>query len=751
MKNKKIALTIVALIVFNILAMSVKALADVHNWEQSVTTASTSQTITPNQANLTSVADRFPNAQTVSVSTLAQLQDAVETAPLGQTRIINITSNMGSATGTQNNINIPGNRNIVFTGSGRLTAPAMNILNSRVYFYANNLNINTLRLNGDGTRAELLGGNLEIGIIDLGTQSSGYRSFIQFIMRGGTLSVRDTHSTNGISLISANGHFIMYDGVITRLSTQEITRSNPLIDVRPMIPGNPPEVITTSFTMNGGIIRDTPNAIQSTSGGTVIINNGIMENIQGSAIQGRGSGVEGRGPSTIIINNLTLRNSTNTIRNTGHFGNNTFHTHMIYAVVGHVVITINNINAYNNTIEGGNNGQFAVVPSLIGSGGTNEIIINNGRFANNASENGGTIIGFTANHVGSLSHDSESRVTINGGYFYNNISGGNGGVIRMTMPGRTVGIEGIDGGPTGQASNNPFVTINGGVFRDNRSWGQGGAIFTNNLPRLYVGEDVIFENNRALWFLDPAQPAPNIHATRWTFPLRGDINGFDIMYQEFIGQARPEATLVIPDPLVTDLSVSLINSGSGATGQTTNATEQDIITIYAGTREYYIFDSWTVESPASGVILENGNNATTTFTMPTVNVSIRAEWSEGPNHPNQRYRTVSLVNVFEGATGSTATARWNDSITIYAGYRTDWRFAGWTVTAGGTNTLLADHTLATTTFNMPAVDTIVIEANWIRNPIQLEVIAPVQGGRVFVDINEQVEHTILQAGQHTMV
>ena len=89
--------------------------------------------------------------------------------------------------------------------------------------------------------------------------------------------------------------------------------------------------------------------------------------------------------------------------------------------------------------------------------------------------------------------------------------------------------------------------------------------------------------------------------------------------------------------LTFDLTVAGTGTGGTPSGTTTHAPNA-VVSIEAGTRTGYIFTGWTV-SPLEMGTFANANATTTTFTMPSQNVTIAANWTADTG------ATVTSVNV----------------------------------------------------------------------------------------------------------
>lgn len=146
-------------------------------------------------------------------------------------------------------------------------------------------------------------------------------------------------------------------------------------------------------------------------------------------------------------------------------------------------------------------------------------------------------------------------------------------------------------------------------------------------------------------------------------------------------------------------AVTLLNTGDGASGSSSSVNYGSTVTIKAGTKKGYTFHGWTVKS--GGVTLANAKSATTTFTMPDTDVTVKAEWEI-----NQY--TVTVVDGGDGSSGS-GTYNYNSTVTLHAGSKVGYTFNGWTVTSGSVT--LADASSSSATFQLPASD-ITVKAIW---------------------------------------
>jgi len=141
----------------------------------------------------------------------------------------------------------------------------------------------------------------------------------------------------------------------------------------------------------------------------------------------------------------------------------------------------------------------------------------------------------------------------------------------------------------------------------------------------------------------------------------------------------------------TTYLVTVSSTGAGATGGGSYAAGATV-TIKAGTPpDGQRFTRWTTES--SGVSFSNATNATTTFAMPTNDVTVSANFEPIP------VNTVTVLSDGAGASSGGSYAA-GATVTISAGTPPDlYRFKNWTTDNFGVSFNKA--TDATTTFVMP--------------------------------------------------
>ncbi|MCL2679466.1 MAG: InlB B-repeat-containing protein [Dehalococcoidia bacterium] len=184
------------------------------------------------------------------------------------------------------------------------------------------------------------------------------------------------------------------------------------------------------------------------------------------------------------------------------------------------------------------------------------------------------------------------------------------------------------------------------------------------------------------------------------FTPNSGITTFTMPANDVTVRANWTQTPTPPTPVYT---VTVNDSYASPTGAGTY-TPGSVVTINAGARNGYTFTGWTVVS--GGVTLANSSSATTTFTMPANDVTVRANWTQTTP---VTYR-VTVNDSYASTTGA-GTYTPGSIVTVNAGARSGYTFTGWTVVSGGVT--LANSNSATTTFTMPAND-VTVRANWTQ-------------------------------------
>lgn len=196
----------------------------------------------------------------------------------------------------------------------------------------------------------------------------------------------------------------------------------------------------------------------------------------------------------------------------------------------------------------------------------------------------------------------------------------------------------------------------------------------------------------------------------------GDVVSINCTSSEFVEWSCDDPTVVFADKTSPNTTFTMglknitINHSfksyevtvEGSTAETTGAgsyLKDATVTIAAGTKDGYRFTGWT-SNPS--VTFADATNQTTTFTMVGSAVEVTANWE---------LITYNLaINNSEAATTGAGTYAPGATVTIDAGSKAGFNFAGWTVVSGP---LPADLNvnLAKTTFTMGSAD-LTLSANW---------------------------------------
>ncbi len=172
-----------------------------------------------------------------------------------------------------------------------------------------------------------------------------------------------------------------------------------------------------------------------------------------------------------------------------------------------------------------------------------------------------------------------------------------------------------------------------------------------------------------------------------------------------------------------------VTNGSADYTQTTAGTT---VTITADTPATgYEFDSWTVGT--QNVTLANASKATTTFTMPSADVSVTAN-----------YKKVQYSVTVENGNANATYFYYGDTVTISSNYPASGKvFSAWTATSG--NVTFTDASKASTTFTMPASN-VTISATYEDAPTGASnYISGIEEGGSYV-ANEKLTFTPVGAG-----
>ncbi|MCL2188196.1 MAG: BspA family leucine-rich repeat surface protein [Defluviitaleaceae bacterium] len=169
----------------------------------------------------------------------------------------------------------------------------------------------------------------------------------------------------------------------------------------------------------------------------------------------------------------------------------------------------------------------------------------------------------------------------------------------------------------------------------------------------------------------------------------------------FFPQAIGRLT-VIGSQLAPGVGTSYSGAGTHAMGT--------VVTIRAGTRAGYNFAGWTASH--ANIFFANANAATTTFFMDGRPITVTANWVRATDPPiiTPVAFPVSIANSFASHSGA-GTFNAGDIVTINAGTRNNYNFAGWSIDMG--NISLFNAISSTTSFIMPN-HAVAIIAHWTR-------------------------------------
>jgi len=247
-------------------------------------------------------------------------------------------------------------------------------------------------------------------------------------------------------------------------------------------------------------------------------------------------------------------------------------------------------------------------------------------FGNNANSGGGMFIYSVFNMSGGSIFENTAvsgagvstlDLVLSGGTIIDNIASANGGGVfiispkTLTMTGGSIsGNQAVDGGGVYGAPAKVQMNITGGSISGNIATGNGGGIFTNNpdLNDLTVGPAAVFSNNVAsVATKDPANLFMPAGVT-WTTPFTYGNNNFDIN----LAGGSPAFLVFVNNSYAMP---------TGANGYLPG----EVVTINAGSRAGYSFSGWTITGGSA--TLASASSATTTFTMPSNNVTLVANWA----------------------------------------------------------------------------------------------------------------------------
>jgi hypothetical protein len=313
----------------------------------------------------------------------------------------------------------------------------------------------------------------------------------------------------------------------------------------------------------------------------------------------------------------------------------------------------------------------------------------------------GSVSGNTTDESGGGVHvSSQSSFVMNGGEISNNKAKYGGGITGDSHTDWTASI-----------------TINEGALSKNRATANGGAIHVSDYTHLTIKKAVKFSGNRspAKHLLDKKKDPitwraykKGVECTTWSNSLSVGVNNHDINYELIeltfnhnyydAPADSPEATIDMPKNVV--LTDYIIDSPS---------------------HYPYTFSGWSTDPDVRGTY---GFFFVLQFEKDT---TLYATWVA----PEYEY-SVTINNSYSDTTGAGDYSQ-GEAVTIKAGSREGYSFAGWTIEQG--EITLVDTKKPTTTFTLPSrvapqavlpvvfpkippiiiSDDIIITANWVQS------------------------------------
>jgi len=350
--------------------------------------------------------------------------------------------------------------------------------------------------------------------------------------------------------------------------------------------------VVGSFAMTGGEISgngvDTSSAVVTVNGGGVFVRGAVFLSggtiTSNSAIEDGGGIYGASGPAFVVSSEAVI-----TDNYAGSVGGG------IYAT-GYDTVDVEGGLVTNN--QANNGGGIYSESAIIMSGG--QILANETFLVLGDGGNGG---GLYAYHF-----------ELSGGVVDYNKAEGNGGGAYIVgddsflMSGGEISNNGaVNGGGVYGLWFVP-MEITAGTISGNTAFADGGGIWIENLANITVGTGVLFADNLAFRAVKDLSNLYMPAGVTWTLPFQYGNNNYDINY------TGDQPYFVFVE-----------NSFAAVTGANAYL-PGETVTINAGTRSDYEFDGWTIE--LGTVTLGSAALATTTFTMPSEDIIVRANWIE---------------------------------------------------------------------------------------------------------------------------
>jgi len=340
------------------------------------------------------------------------------------------------------------------------------------------------------------------------------------------------------------------------------------------------------------------------------------------------------------------------------------------------------------------------------SSSTSQYLVTISSAGNGATGGGGYEVGATVNITAGIPPDGQrfkNWTSTSNGVTFNDA---NSAATSFAMPANAVTVtanfEVIKYG----------VTVSGGTI-------SGGA----NSGSFAAGETVFILAGTA-----PARQRFKNWSTTSSDVIFGDPNNTSTWF------SMPANTVTVMAVFETIYTVT-VSAGTGSTGGGSYAAG-DTVRITAGTPpDGQRFKNWTTDD---GVIFGNANNTSTSFTMPTMAVTVTAVFEAIP--PDTYAVTVSSVGT--GATGGGSYAA-GATVSITAGTPpSGQQFKNWTTMSNGVT--FANDTKDTTTFTMPA-NAVTVTAVFE----QQVVVPPSDSDTTFTDVRDGKVYKKVKIGNQT--
>ena len=466
-----------------------------------------------------------------------------------------------------------------------------------------------------------------------------------FTMNGGTIggtlpSDANTAGYYGGGVFSYNASFAMNGGAI--MNNSALAGGGVCLTQSTYFEGD------ILFTMNNGLISGNTTEHDTGEGGGVLVCGGFV--MTDSEISGNTAGGSlGSGGCVWIHGDFTMTRSKISGNTAGDLGGGVF-------IIGGFTMTDSEIDG--NSVVPGGDGPY---PADTGGGvyfwgdyhsevsftmENSRINKNTAVFAGgiclgdgNLTMDGGEINGNTAAVGGGVAMlaSGPSRFTMNSGAISGNKADSAISAFADSMTpfilarDYGLGIHSGDGGglwvlyAEGMMANpdippdipyafHGFFEMNGGIVSDNVADGNGGGVYTTDYQNLTIGEGAVFSGNRAATSSPVRNPddnavyAANIHAANWTAPFNQGYNNYDVNHD----YTQPAFTVTVRGSYAAESGAGIYLAG-------------EPITVDAGSRAGYAFAGWTADEGRMG--FANAGSAATTFTMPSEDITLTANWS----------------------------------------------------------------------------------------------------------------------------